>query len=457
MGMGRRKRARQEEFWIAADALPETPRHVFYEKLNRLLAEADFDTFVEGLCEAYYADEDEPGRPSIPPGVYFRMLLIGYFEGIDSQRGIAWRCADSRSLAAFLGYRLNEATPEHSSLTRIRNRLPLAVHEQVFARVLSIAETHKLLSGKTLAVDSTTLEANAAMKSIVRRDTGEDWKEFVRGLAAEQGVEIEDEKDLRRFDKKRKDKKVSNEEWQSSTDEDARIMKMKDGRTRLGYKAEHVIDLASELIVQATVHHGTEGDAETLVPSVVKGQANLIRAGSETSVEEVVADAGYHKNETLAECAAWEVRTYIPEPERGARRWDDKPSEWEKAFRSNRRRVRGERGKRLGRMRSERVERSFAHVCNTGGARRSWLRGLEKINKRYLMQAAAHNLAIVLRALFGIGKPRCLQGAGALAAALLCLLQIAAESLRCALTANRVKRRAEMDFQLFRPSESLAA
>ena len=457
MGMGRRKRARQEEFWIPADALPETPRHVFYEKLNGLLADGDFDPFVEGLCQPYYAEADEPGRRSIPPGVYFRMLLIGYFEGIDSQRGIAWRCADSRSLAAFLGHRADEATPDHSSLTRIRNRLPLAVHEEVFARMLSLAEKHQLLSGKTLAVDSTTLEANAAMKSIVRRDTGEDWKEFVRRLAAEEGVEIRDEKDLRRFDKKRKDKKVSNAEWQSSTDEDARIMKMKDGRTRLGYKAEHVIDLESELIVQATVHLGTEGDAETLVPSVVKGQANLIRAGSETSVKEVVADAGYHKNETLAECAAWDVRTYIPESERGERRWEDKPSEWEKAFRSNRRRVRGERGKRLGRLRSERVERSFAHVCNTGGARRTWLRGLEKINKRYLMQAAAHNLAIVMRALFGVGKPRCLQGAGALAAAILCLLQIATEWLRGALTATRVNLRAELNFTLFRPSESLAA
>ncbi len=179
MGMGRRRQQRQEAFWIPADALPETPRHVFYEKLNRLLAEADFDRFVEELCEPYYSVAQESGRRSIPPGVYFRMLLIGYFEGIDSQRGIAWRCADSRSLGSFLGYRAAEATPDHSSLTRIRDRLPLSVHEQVFTRVLVIAEGRGLLSGKTVAVDSTTLEANAAMKSIVRRDTREDWREFV--------------------------------------------------------------------------------------------------------------------------------------------------------------------------------------------------------------------------------------------------------------------------------------
>jgi len=183
MGMGRR--GRQGEFWVATGSLPNVPQHVFYNKLNAILAEGDFDGFVEELCEPFYADN--VGRPGIPPGVYFRMLFVGYFEGIDSQRGIAWRCADSRSLTQFLGYRQNEATPDHSSLTRIRDRLPLEIHEQVFAFVLSLAADHKLLAGKTVAVDSTFLEANAAMKSIVRKETGEDWKEYVRRLAAEEG------------------------------------------------------------------------------------------------------------------------------------------------------------------------------------------------------------------------------------------------------------------------------
>jgi len=407
MGMGRRRRERQGEMWIATQDLPKTPRHVFYEKLNELLAEAGFDDFVEGLCRKYYAEG--VGRDSIPPGVYFRMLMVGYFEGIGSQRGIAWRCGDSRSLAAFLGYTAQESTPDHSSLTYIRKRLPIAVHDQVFGFVLSMAAVRKLVSGKTVAVDATTLEANAAMKSIVRRDTGEDWKEYLRRLAEEEGVQINNDEDLRRFDKGRKKKKVPNAEWKSETDEDARIVKMKDGRTRLGYKAEHVVDVDSEFVLSAQVHHGDEGDPETLVPSVLDAQINLVRAGEETEVEEAVADKGYHKNETLAECEKWGVRTYIPEPDRGRRRWTDKPREQEKAFRGNRRRVRGERSKRLQRKRSEFVERSFAHVCDTGGARRCWLRGLKKINKRYLIQAAAHNLGLLMRKLFGIGKPRCLQ------------------------------------------------
>ena len=244
MAMGRRARERQGEFWIATQLLPGTPRHVFYEKLNGILAEGGFDRFVEGLCEPYYAEGF--GRASVPPGVYFRMLLIGYFEGIDSQRGIAWRCADSRSLAAFLGCSPKEATPEHSSLTRIRNRLPLEIHERVFAFVLALAERRKLLKGKTVAVDSTTLEANAAMKSIVRKDTGEDYRDYLVRLMREEGLiadrdEPSDE-ELRRFDKRRQ-KKVSNAEWESPVDPDARIAKMKDGRTHLAYKAEHVVDL----------------------------------------------------------------------------------------------------------------------------------------------------------------------------------------------------------------------
>ncbi len=407
MSLGHQKQERQQELWIRYDEMAETPRHVFYEKLNELLAEGDFDRWIEELCEPHYAED---GRPSIPPGVYFRMMFVGYFEGIDSQRGIAWRCADSFSLKAFLGYQPHEETPDHSSLTRIRKRLPPPVHYEVFAFVLSLAEKHRLLKGRTVAVDATTLEANAAMKSIVRRDTGEDWKEYVRRLADEAGVEVETDEDLRRFDRKRKDKKVSNEEWRSPTDADSRIAKMKDGRTRLAYKAEHVVDLDSEFVLEAAVHHADHSDSETLIESVVGGQMNLVRAGSEQEIEEAVADKGYHKASTLAECEWWNVRTYIPEQERGRRRWTEKPPEQERAFRANRRRVRGKRNKRLQRKRSEYVERSFAHVCETGGARRMWLRGLEKVNKWYKIRAAAHNLGLLLRKLFGIGKPRCLQG-----------------------------------------------
>ena len=412
MGMGRRKRERQSELWIAADQVAAAPRHVFYEKLNRVLERGGFDELVESLCLPYYAEN--VGRDSIPPGVYFRMLFIGYFEGLDSQRGIAWRCGDSLSLKAFLGYGLTEQTPDHSSLTRIRDRLPLEIHEQVFGFVLQQAAAHQLLQGKTVGVDATTLEANAAMKAIVRRDTGEDWKAYLKRLMQEQElIGPEDQptdEQLRRFDKQRKGKKVSNRQWQSPTDPDSRITKMKDGRTHLAYKAEHTVDLETELVLDASVYAADESDGDTLLQSVASAQKTLNEAGREVEIQEIVADKGYHQNETLADCAECELRTYLSEPERPRRRWTDKPPEQEQAFRANRRRVRGNRSKRLQKLRSERVERSFAHVCETGGARRTWLRGLEKVSKRYKLTVAAHNLSLLMRRLFGVGKPRGLQG-----------------------------------------------
>ena len=411
MSMGRRKTEHQPDLWIPTADLPQSAGHAFYDKLNGLLAEAGFDRHVEGLCQEHYADG--VGRESIPPGVYFRMLLVGYFEGIDSQRGIAWRCGDSLSLRAFLGVPFGEATPDHSSLTKIRQRLPLDVHEQVFVFVLGVAHEKKLLRGKTVAIDSTTLEANAAMKTIVRKDTGEDYKAYLKRLLAEQGVENPTDEDVRRFDRKRP-KKGSNEEWESPTDPDSRIAKMKDRRTHLAYKAEHTVDLGSEFVLAAAVYTADQADSATLMDSLIQAQVNLMLAGSEQEIEEAVADKGYHKAETLADCERWGTRTYIPEPKREKRTWVDKPAGWERAVRANRRRIKRNRSKRLQERRSEYVERSFAHVCETGGARRTWLRGLADVTKRYLMQIAGHNLAVLMRKLFGVGKPRTLQGAGGL-------------------------------------------
>ena len=265
MSLGKRKHE-QQEAWVATTDLPKSPGHPFYHRLNQILAEAGFDAWLEQLCHPYYADQQ--GRPSIPPGTYFRMILIGYFEGLASQRGIAWRCCDSRSLAEFLGYSPAEETPDHSSLTRIHQRLPQEVHAAMFHFVLQLAAEKQLLDGKTVAVDSTMLEANAAMKSIERKDTGEDWKEYLRRLAAEAGIENPTEEDLRRFDKKRTDKKVSNDDWQSPSDPDSRIARMKDGRTHLAYKAEHVVDLKTDLVLAAVVYEAHRGDAETLAESV---------------------------------------------------------------------------------------------------------------------------------------------------------------------------------------------
>jgi hypothetical protein len=409
MSMGRRRTSHQGELFVTSADLPQSPGHAFYDRLNRLLDESGFDLFVETLCRPHYAAD--VGRDSIPPGTYFRMLFVGYFEGLDSQRGIAWRCADSFSLRAFLGVPFDQATPDHSSLTKIRQRLPEVVHEQVFTHVLAIAHEKNLLRGKTVGVDSTTLEANAAMRAIVRKDTGEDYKAYLKRLATEAGVENPTDEDLRRFDKTRK-KKGSNKEWESPADPDSRIAKMKDGRTHLAYKAEHAVDLDSGLVLAAAVHPADEGDAATLVDSLLRTQVNLVRAGLEVEVEEVVADKGYHKAQTLAECEAGGWRTYIPEPKRMKRTWTDKPDSWRRATAANRRRVKGERSKRLQRKRGELVERSFAHVCETGGGRRTWLRGRKNVTKRYLIQVAAHNLGVVMRSWCGVGKPRVLQGGG---------------------------------------------
>ena len=420
MSMGKRKRGQQPLF-IAADDLPRSQGHPFYQKLNQLLAEAGFDHWIEQRCVQYYEQEEKRGQPSLPPGVFFRMLLVGYFEGIDSQRGIAWRCADSLSLRQFLGLSLDKKSPDHSTLTLTRKRLPPEVFEEVFQFVLKIALDKQLLSGKTVGVDSTMLEANAAMKSIVRRDTGEDWKEYVTRLMREEGViEAEEEptdEEVRRFDRKRKNKKVSNDEWVSTSDPEARITKMKDGRTHLAYKAENVVDLASELVVAAEILPADAADSQTLADSVLEAQAHLEAAGGKTQISEVVADKGYHANETLELCEGLNLRTYIPEPHRphGAN-WTDKPEAYRRAVYNNRRRVKRSKSTKLQRLRSERVERSFAHVCDTGGSRRSWLRGLIEVSKRYLMAVAAHNLGRILRKLFGIGKPKELQGAGGLAA-----------------------------------------
>jgi transposase len=331
MALGKRKREEQG-LWIATSDLPKSPGHPFYKKLNELLAEANFDRLIEERCQPYYAEK--LGRPSIPPGVYFRMILVGYFEGIASQRGIAWRCSDSRSLAEFLGIPINERTPDHSTLSRVHGRLPLEVHEEMFVFVLKIAAEKKLLKGKTVGVDSTTLEANAAMKSIERKDTGEDWKEYLTRLAKDAGIENPTDEDLRRFDKNRPDKKVSNEEWQSPTDPDSRITKMKDGTTHLAYKAEHVVDLDSEFVLSATITPANQSDAESMVDSVMEAQMNMEAAGSDTKIEEAAADKGYHKTSTLELADDLDFRTYVPEPKRRYRyRWTDKSAGQKKSSR----------------------------------------------------------------------------------------------------------------------------
>ena len=421
MAMGRRE-GDQPSMWVATQTLARSPGHAFYDKLNEVLDAGGFDRFVEEQCAAHYAAVH--GRPSIPPGVYFRMLFIGYFEGLDSQRAIAWRCADSLSLRAFVRIDLSKGTPDHSSMTNTRKRLPEDVFWNVFAFVLRVAVEHQLLKGKTIAVDSTTLEANAAMKTLVHRVTNEDWKTYVRGLMKADGIEDPSDEEVRRFDRKRK-KKTSNEEWKSPSDPDSRITKMKDRRTHLAYKAEHAVDLDSGLIVAPVVYRGTDADAETLPVTVALAREQLKAAGSTHQVEEVVGDKGYHKAQTIQTLEEVQhVRSYIAEPKRNHRRtWQDKEPGQQEAVYANRRRITGRRGRRLGRLRSEKAERSFAHTCETGGGRRAWLRGVVNVSKSHLMRAAACDLGIIMFMLFGVGTPRTLQGAmGLIFAALFWLL-----------------------------------
>lgn len=407
MALGKRRREQQGTFWVATEKLCNAPRNAFYDRLNQLLDEIGFDEELEAAAEPYY---QKTGRKGLAPGVYFRMIFIGYFEDISSQRGIAWRCADSRSLAKFLGYSLEEPTPDHSTLSLTRERLPMEIHNLAFELILKATADHGLLAGKTLGVDATDLEANASLKSIVRKDNGDDWQEYLRKLYAEEtGKTNPTDEELRRFDKSRKSKKkVSNEHWESETDPDSRIGKMKDGRFHLKYKAENAVDLETNVIVSAEVYHGDRGDTSTIEDTVNAAKVNLKQAGTNLEVEEVVADKGYHSEQALDDLQnKCNTRTYIPEPDRkGNRTWTDKSPEREASYRRNRRNTKGNRGRKLQRLRSERVERTFAHLCDTGGARRTWLRGIEKVRKRYMSAAMAHNLGQVMRKLVGAGKPR---------------------------------------------------
>lgn len=410
--MGKRKR-RQEGMWVTASDLPKSPGHPFYQRLNRVLDEAGFDRFAEKRCEEFYAGQ--VGRPSLLPGRYFRLMLLGYFEGLDSERGIAWRAADSLAVRSFLNLGLEERGPDHSTISRTRRLIDVETHQEVFGWVLERLAEAGLVKGKTVVVDGTTLEANAAMRSIVRRDTGETYQEYLTRLAKAAGIRTPTRAALARLDRRRK-KKGSNEEWKSPSDPDAKITKMKDGRTHLSHKAEHAVDLESGAIVAVTVQDASIGDTGTIMDTLAEAEGQLgklqRKAALESLVEgmqEVVADKGYHSDDVLLGLEDVGLRSYVSEPDRGRRRWrGDRPTKG--AVYANRRRARGQRGERLQRLRGERVERSFAHMYETGRMRRTHLRGHSNILKRLLIHAGAFNLGRLLRHLVGFGTPRGLQG-----------------------------------------------
>ena len=411
--MGTKKgRERQEGFWYRSE-VAEAPGHPFYRKLEEKLKQAGFDEFCERECRRFY--DERLGRPSLAPGVYFRLMLIGFFEGLDSERGIAWRVADSLSLRQFLGYGIDESTPDHVTISRTRRLFASDTHQQVFGWVLEQLARAGLVKGETIGVDSTTLEAHAAMKSIVRRDTGENYMGYLKRVAEAEGVDAPDAAALRRMDRKRK-KKTSNEDWRSPADPEAEIAKLKDGRTALAYKVEQAVDMDSGVIVAVTTHGGAVADSataqETLCDAGV-AVAELIHVPTakgryevdQEGIAEVVADKGYHSNAVMVELKDLGLRSYVAEPDRGSRSWNGKTAERDAVY-ANRNRINGERGKRLQSKRGEKVERNFAHQFDTGGMDRLYLRGRDNVHKRLLIQAAACNLALLLRSLYGAGKPK---------------------------------------------------
>ncbi|MFN8066600.1 MAG: transposase [Vicinamibacterales bacterium] len=412
MALGRRgDRARTPDLWIATTDLPRTGGHPFYQRLNQILDAHDFDAFVEAQCAPFYAGR--VGRPGLPPGTYFRLLLIGYFEGLDSERGIAWRSADSLSLRGFLGLGVTEAVPEHSTISRTRRLIDVETHRAVFTWILQLLATSDLLKGKTLGVDATTLEANAALRSIVRRDSGETYQAFLTRLAEASGIATPTRADLARLDRRRP-KKGRNAEWRHPHDPDARITKMKDGRTPSGAQGRargrsrdgrrrrrdgpgrrsgrHDDD-------PRDAHGGGRGPGGRRDGH--RGRHRGDRRGSRGQGLSQQPDAGGPRGARSADLH----RRTRPRPTRL-----DRGPRARAAVYANRRRIRRPRGRGLLRRRGAILERPNAHLYETGGLRRTHLRGHANILKRLLVHAGGFNLGLLMRTICGVGTPRGLQG-----------------------------------------------
>jgi transposase len=409
MAMGTRQ-TEQPPLWVATSDLPSSPGHPFYAKLSAILDAEGFDRFAEDQCRRFYAPT--MGRPSLEPGRYFRLLLVGYFEGLDAERGIAWRAADSLAVRRFVRLGIEEAAPDHSTISRTRRLIDVDTHRAVFTWVQQRLVAAGLLKGRTIAIDATTLEANAAMRSIVRRDTGESYQAFLTRLAETSGIQTPTREALARLDRKRK-KKTSNKDWTNPHDPDAKVTKMKDGRTHLAHKAEHAVDLETGAIVAVTVQGADQGDTTTIGETATAAADQIEDAQADVdepqALEEIIGDKGYHSNQSMVDLEAVGIRSYIAEPDRGRRDWSTQPDAQAPVYR-NRRRMRGPRGRRLMRQRGERIERSFAHLYDTGGMRRTHLRGHQNILKRLLIHAGGFNLGLLIRSILGVGTPRGLQG-----------------------------------------------
>jgi len=406
----RKKASVQKEFWVVADRLPKASPSRFYQLLDRTLAEMDFAGQVRAMCAPAYAEAWRGGRPGIDPVVYFKMLMIGFFEGIESERQIAARCEDSLSLRGFLGYTLEEATPDHSSMSVIRQRLGSACYERVFALVLAALQRHGLLKGRHLGIDSSVIEANASLRSLCERNTEEGYWQYVQRLAKELGLETSDGAELRNFDRKRPGKKMSNEQWENPHDPDAKIGKTKAGATAMVYLPEHTVDLETGAIVQAQVLLGDHRDSEELSQRVIEAAINVQEAKGtkdpEVLPKTLTGDKGYFSLEEVGRLQELSIKPVISDPHRAQRRFDKLSSAQRQSLARVQRSVSSKYGKELLRRRGQHIERSFAHVLDAGGMRCATLRGLKNLNKRHQIAAACYNLSQLLRRLYGVGTPK---------------------------------------------------
>ena len=407
-----KKKAAQPEFWIAADQVVTTAQTGFYAKLEETLEGFGFAAKVRALCQPAY-DKSGVGRPGIDPVVYLKMIMVGFFEDLPSERAIAARCADSMSIRTFLKYELHEKTPEHSSFTVIRQRLGLDVYQQIFTLTLQALREHGLLRGKNLGIDSSVIEANASLRALVNRNTEEQYWDYVKRLAAEQGIDPEDTTALRRFDRHRPGK-GSNREWQNPYDPDAKIGRTKDGATDMIYKPEAVVDLDTGAIVQADVHPGDQADHKEMATRVLEAQQAINQACAQPlntlTATSVTSDKGYYAVDQLQTLQQEGIRTVISDPV-DQRRVDKLEPQEQRAVRGARRSVKSQSGKELLRRRGMHIERSFAHILDCGGMRRTTLRGWENLNKRFKLAAAFYNLSQLMRKLFGFGTPKQLAAA----------------------------------------------
>lgn len=406
----RKKGEAQEEFWVEKKRLPKVSASTFYVKLEGTLEGIGFAEGVREICRPAYAEESKGGRPGIDPAVYFKMLMIGFFENLPSERAIASRCADSLSLRAFLGYELDEATPDHSSLSKIRTRLGPEMFQAAFELVLHGLYEHGLLKGRDLGIDSSIIEANASLRELQHRNTEEAYWEYVKRLAAEEGIDPDDTKAVRRFDKKRKGRKTSNKEWVNPHDPDAKVGRTKDGACDMVYKPEHVSDLETGVIVRAEVRAGDAGDTVDLGERVLEACETLGRVCEDPDQSRtgrsLTADEGYFDVEQVCLLQAERLRTIIGDPHAPKRKRERQCSETRRTLNKAKRAVTSKSGKALLRKRGEHLERSFCHVLDQGGMRRATLRGCANLTKRLIGATLAFNLSLLMRHLHGIGTPK---------------------------------------------------